>query len=91
MDLAVADRFFKGETMTVHQVEATTSELQLHHLLQLSGGCLYLVHCHGLPLSVEELVCHGQVLHQEEGGGRERRKRPRKVRLTTSAPPASQG
>ena len=27
-DLAVADRFLKGETMMVHQVEAATTELQ---------------------------------------------------------------
>ena len=68
----MADQFLKGETMTVHQVEAATTELQLHDLLlglQLSGGCLYLVHHHGLPL--EELVRHGQVLHQEEGGEEE--------------------
>ena len=37
--------------------------------LQLSGGCLYLVHCHGLPL--EELVRHSRVLHQEKGGEEE--------------------
>ena len=68
----MADQFLKGETVTVHQVEATTSELKLHDLLlglQLSGGCLYLVHCHGLPL--EKLVCHSWVLHQEEGGEEE--------------------
>ena len=68
----MADQFLKGETMTVHQVEATTSELQLHDLLlglQLSGGCLYLVHHHGLPL--EELVRYSWVLHQEEGGEEE--------------------
>ena len=71
-DPAVADQFLKGETVTVHQVEATTSELQLHDLLlglQLSGGCLYLVHHHGLPL--EELVRHSWVLHREEGGEEE--------------------
>ena len=68
----MADQFLKGKTMMVHRVEAATSELQLHHLLQLSGGCLYLVHRHGLPLNVEELVRHGQVLHWEEGGGRGR-------------------
>ena len=65
----MVDQFLKGETMTVHQVETATTELQLHNLLlglQLSGGCLYLVHHHGLPL--EELVRHGQVLLQEEGG-----------------------
>ena len=52
--------------MTVHQVEATTTELQLHNLLlglQLTDGYLNLVHCHGLPL--EELVRHSQVLHWE--------------------------
>ena len=68
----MADQFLKGETMTVHQVEAATTELQLHDLLlglQLSGGCLYLVHHHGLPL--EELVRHGQVLFQEESGEEE--------------------
>ena len=27
------------------------------------------IFCHGLPL--EELVCHGRVLHQEEGGEEE--------------------
>ena len=37
--------------------------------LQLTGGCLYLVHCHGLPL--EELVRHVWVLLQEEGGEEE--------------------
>ena len=65
----MADQFLKGETMTVHQIEAATSELQLHNLLvglQLTGGCLYPVHHHGLPL--EELVRHGRVLHHEEGG-----------------------
>ena len=65
----MADQFLKGETMTVHWVEATTNELQLHGLLlglQLTGGCLYPVHHHGLPL--EELVRHGRVLHHEEGG-----------------------
>ena len=53
----MVDQFLKGETMTVHQVETATTELQLHNLLlglQLSGGCFYLVHHHGLPL--EELV-----------------------------------
>ena len=55
--------------MSVHQVEATTTELQLHDPLlglQLSGGCLYLVHHHGLPL--EEPVHQGRILHWEEGG-----------------------
>ena len=36
----------------VHQAKATISELQLHNVLvglQLTGGCLYLVHHHGLP------------------------------------------
>ena len=68
-DPAVADQFLKGETMTVHQVEAATTELQLHNLLlglQLTGGCLYLVHHHGLPL--EELVRHRRVV---EGGEEE--------------------
>ena len=68
----MVDQFLKGETMTVHQVETATTELQLHNLLlglQLTGGCLYLVHHHGLPL--EELVRHSWVLHQEEGGEEE--------------------
>ena len=68
----MVDQFLKGETMTVHQVETATTELQLHNLLlglQLSGGCFYLVHHHGLPL--EELVRHGQVVYQEEGGEEE--------------------
>ena len=58
-DPAVADQFLKRETMMVNQVEAATTELQPQQEvveLQLSGGLLYLVHCHGLPL--EELVCH---------------------------------
>ena len=37
--------------------------------LQLTGGCLYLVHNHGLPL--EELVSYRQILHWEEGGEEE--------------------
>ena len=85
----MADQFLKGETMTVHQVEAATTELQLHNLLlglQLTGGCLYLVHHHGLPL--EELVRHGQVVYQEEGGEEEE---AQEGEADTSAPPASQG
>ena len=68
----MVDQFLKGETMTVHQVETATTELQLHNLLlglQLSGGCFYLVHHHGLPL--EELVHLSRVLHQEEDGEEE--------------------
>ena len=43
-DPAVADQFLKGETMTVHQVEAATSKLQPAELqlgAQLAGGRLY--------------------------------------------------
>ena len=43
----MADQFLKGETLLVHQVEAATNELQPQQevvQLQLSGGCLYLVH-----------------------------------------------
>ena len=58
-DPAVADQFLKGETMTVHQVKAASSELQPQQeveQLQLAVGRLHLVHC---PLEV--LVCHSRV------------------------------
>ena len=89
-DPAVADQFLKGKTVTVHQVEATTSELQLHYLLlglRLSDGCLYLMHHYGLPL--EELVCHSRVLHREEGREEEEAQEGEADNLRTTSQPWS--
>ena len=44
------------------------------------------IFCHGLPL--EELVCHGRVLHREEGGEEEEAQEEEADDL---CPPASQG
>ena len=55
--------------------------------LQLSGGCLYLVHCHGLPL--EELVRHSQVLHWEEGGEEEEAQEGKADNLCPARQPGS--
>ena len=68
--------------MTVHQVKAATSELQLHDLLlglQLAGDCLHLVHGHGLPLEVLVRSSPAGYLSRRRVG---KRKRPRKERLT---------
>ena len=69
----MVDQFLKGETMTVHQVEAAASSL-----VAASTWCTIMIS----PL--RNWSTAGSLSRRRVG----KRKRPREGRLTTSAPPA---